>query len=175
MDIKFFLDVLKFTLSGLIVIISAFFILKSRFSFNNKFASTLKQLPSTAKEVITFKLQAYERLTLFIERINPTSLIIRLHEPNMLAFHIQGLLLSEIRAEYQHNITQQLYVNSETWLLIKRVKEDTISIINMACSQLSETSSAVDLSKLVFTRLASLEDSPYDLALSVIKKEMDEM
>ncbi|TAF44749.1 MAG: hypothetical protein EAZ51_07025 [Sphingobacteriales bacterium] len=175
MEIKFLLDILKYTLSGLLVIIGAYFILRNQFNFNHNLALGTKQATPISKDVIALKLQAYERLTLFIERINPTSLILRLHQPGMYALHLQGLLLSEIRAEYQHNITQQLYVNNDTWLLIKRVKDDTIAIINVACSQLTETSSSVDLSKMVFARLAALDDSPYDLALSVIKKEMEEM
>ncbi|TAE39816.1 MAG: hypothetical protein EAY66_02430 [Sphingobacteriales bacterium] len=175
MEIKFLLDILKYTLSGLLVIIGAYFILRNQFNFSNKVGLNLKQATPLSKDVIVLKLQAYERLTLFIERINPTSLILRLHQPGMYALHLQGLLLSEIRAEYQHNITQQLYVNETTWLLIKRVKDDTITIINAACAQLNESSSAIDLSKMVFARLASLDDSPYDLALSVIKQEMDEM
>jgi hypothetical protein len=174
MEITFLLDVLKYTLSGLLVIIGAYFILRNKLLFSRLATQSPQQIP-LSKDVIALKLQAYERLILFVERINPAHLIIRLHQPGMFALHIQALLLSEIRAEYQHNITQQLYVSADTWLLIKRVKEDTIAIINMACTQLNENSSAIDLSKMVFARLAALEDSPYDLALSVIKKEMEEM
>jgi hypothetical protein len=130
---------------------------------------------STTKEFIALKLQAFERLILFIERIHPANIFVRLHIPGMSALDMQSLILNEIRAEYQHNITQQLYVTADTWVLIKRVKEDTLTIVNGAATQLDESASAVDLSKLVFGQLSTFEDSPYDLALRVIKTEMEEL
>lgn len=173
MEINLLLDILKYTLSGLLVVLPVYFLIKQQLN-NTKTATTLTAKTLT-KDVISLKLQAYERATLLIERINPPSMFIRLYTPGMSAIEMQTLILSEIRAEYQHNITQQLYLNTSTWALIKRVKEDTCTIINAAANQLPQNASAVELSKLVFARLSTLEESPYDLALQVIKNEMLEM
>ncbi len=174
MGINILFDILKYTVSGCLVVLSAYFLLKNRLLFNTNIKTSNEKLILT-KDIIVLKLQAFERLTLFIERINPLNIFVRLYEPGMLVKEMQGLILAEIRAEYQHNITQQLYVNTDTWILIKRVKDDTISIVNTASQQLNPEATAVDLSKLVFNRLSGFEVSPYDLALRVIKTEMGEM
>lgn len=172
MVINILLDILKYTVSGCLVVIGAYFLFKNR--FDNGSANKISEANTPlSKDIIALKLQAFERLTLFIERINPLNIFVRLYQPGMLVKEMQGLILAEIRAEYQHNITQQLYVNTDTWVLIKRVKDDTIGIVNTATQQLDPQATAVDLSKLVFNRLSGLEESPYDLALRVIKTEME--
>ena len=174
MELNFLLDILKYTVSGWLVVLGAYLLYKyakpSSTTINNAVSSV-----ASSKDFIALKLQAFERLILFIERIHPANIFLRLHLPGMSASEIQTLIINEIRAEYQHNITQQLYVSSDTWSLVKRVKEDTITLINGAINQLDISASAVDLSKLVFGQLSVLEESPYDLALRVIKTELQEL
>ena len=174
MGINILFDILKYTVSGCLVLLGAYFLFKNRLILSTNIKTSDEKL-GLPKDMVVLKLQAFERLTLFIERINPLNIFVRLYQPGMLVKEMQGLILAEIRAEYQHNITQQLYVNTDTWILIKRVKDDTISIVNTASQQLNPEATAVDLSKLVFNRLSGFEESPYDLALRVIKTEMGEM
>jgi hypothetical protein len=174
MGINLLLDILKYTVSGWLVVLGAYLLYKNHRPVAGNSASTHQSI-SSSKDFIALKLQAFERLILFIERIHPANIFVRLHLPGMSAIEMQSLILNEIRAEYQHNITQQLYVSTDTWTLIKRVKEDTITIINGAVNQLDNSASAVDLSKLVFGQLSTLDESPYDLALRIIKTEMEEL
>jgi len=103
-------------------------------------------------------------------------MLIRLHTPGMSAREMQGLIISDIRAEYQYNISQQIYVSDRAWATVKQVKEDTISMINSAVNALPENSSAVDLSRAVLGHLANLEtENPYDLALSIVKGDMQSL
>ena len=174
MELNFLLAILKYTISGWLVVLGAYLLYKyakpSTTTINNAVFSV-----ASSKDFIALKLQAFERLILFIERIHPANIFLRLHLPGMSAVEIQSMILNEIRAEYQHNITQQLYVTADTWSLIKRVKEDTVTIINEAIYQLDGSASAVDLSKIVFGNLSALEVTPYDIALRVIKTEMEEL
>ncbi|WP_245584810.1 hypothetical protein [Pedobacter glucosidilyticus] len=172
--LTFLLDVLKYTLSGFFVILGSYFLFKSQFDayYNLK---ELEYRSSVLKDVLPLRLQAYERMTLFIERINPSNLLLRLHVSGMSAKEMQNLILTEVRAEYQHNLAQQIYLTNDAWQIIKRVKDDTISIINSAVKNLPADASAVDLSKVVFSRLDSIEENPYELALLVIKKDIQEM
>jgi hypothetical protein len=125
------------------------------------------------KYTLPLRLQAYERTVLFLERINPESMLIRLHVPGMSALDMQGLIISDIRAEYQHNISQQIYVSDSAWKTVKKVKEDTISMINSAVKALPENASSVDLSRSVLSHLANLEtENPYELALQIVKGDM---
>lgn len=175
MDISlFFIDLIKFTLAGLFVFFTAFFVLKNHFdSYYNLKSLEYKSL--VAKDVLPLKLQAYERMTLFVERINPANMMLRLHQPGMSAAEIQALILAEVKAEYQHNITQQLYISAEAWNIIKRVKDDTIVLVNGAISAISQDATAVDLSKHLFAKLSQLEENPYDLAITVLRNDLSEL
>lgn len=175
MDISvFFFDLLKYTLSGIFVFFTAYFVLKSHFdTYYNIKALEYKSL--VAKDVLPLKLQAYERMTLFIERINPSNLMLRLHQPGMSAREMQSLVLAEVKAEYQHNISQQLYISKDAWNIIKRVKDDTIGLVNHAIGGLPTEATAVELSKIVFVKLDELEENPYDLALLVMKNDLQDI
>jgi len=170
----FILDVLKFTLSGLLIIFAAYFLIKNQFD-NYYNVKELEYKTLVVKDILPLKLQAYERMTLFIERINPANLLVRLHISGMSAKEMQNLILSELRAEYQHNISQQLYISTDAWNIIKRVKEDTTSLINISMAGLHPESSAVDLSKIIFAKLTELKENPYDLALLVMKNDIQEL
>jgi hypothetical protein len=175
MDISiFFFDVLKYTLSGLFVFFAAYFLIKNQFDtyYNLK---ELEYKTIVVKDILPLKLQAYERMTLFVERINPANLLVRLHISGMDAREMQNLILTEIRAEYQHNISQQLYISNDAWGIIKRVKEDTINLVNQSIANLHPEASAVDLSKVIFNRLSEVEENPFDLALLVLKRDIQEL
>src|SRR5690606_7484094 len=108
------------------------------------------------KEVLPLRLQAYERLVLLVERINPANMLLRLLEPGLSAKDFQHVLIDEIRAEYQHNITQQLYVSDTTWAVTKRIKDNTVALIRNAGAGLPATASAKELSTVILAHIAEL-------------------
>ncbi len=91
--LTFLLDVLKYTLSGFFVILGSYFLFKSQFDayYNLK---ELEYRSSVLKDILPLRLQAYERMTLFIERINPSNLLLRLHVSGMSAKEMQNLILT---------------------------------------------------------------------------------
>jgi ribosomal protein S3AE len=101
-------------------------------------------------------------------------MLVRVHVAGTTVKEIQQFLLSEIRTEYQHNITQQLYVSAQAWIVIARIKDDTISMINNTASSLAPDASSVELSKIILTHLAGLEDNPYDAGLMLLKHDMQQ-
>lgn len=122
--------------------------------------------------VLPSRLQAYERMTLFLERISPQNLLIRLSASGMLAREFHQLLLSEIRNEYNHNVSQQVYMSEEVWNLIKNAKEDLIVSINDAASEMAMESSSLDLSKKIFEKAVNKQVDPIAHALTELKKEI---
>ncbi|WP_353138795.1 hypothetical protein [Pseudopedobacter sp.] len=167
-------DVLKLVIAGAILIFLIYFVFRGYFDrYQNIQVRNYKVILN--KELLPLRLQALERMTLFIERINPSNLLLRLHTPGMTAKQMQILVLEDIRAEYQHNVTQQLYLSSEAWSIVKRVKDDTVTLINTSINELPDGSSAVELSKIVFAKLETLEQSPYDLAMMVVKSQYQEL
>lgn len=167
----FFVDVLKFVLSGTLVVYIAWLIIKSEIDKMNQ--SKLIELKKASLETtLPLRLQAYERLALFIERINPSNMLVRVHVSGTTVREIQQFLIDEIRTEHQHNITQQLYVSTQAWAVTNRIKEDTISLINNTAAGLSPEASSLELSKVILTHLAGLEESPYDAGLMLLKHDM---
>ncbi len=128
---------------------------------------------TTGKEVVlTLRLQACERLVLFLERITPHNLILRVHGPDMTAAQLQASLIRTVREEFEYNLSQQLYIKSQTWELIRSAKEETIRQINMAGSNLKEGGSSRDLAGALLQLSLSQEISPVTTAIEAVKQEI---
>ena len=82
--------------------------------------------------ILPNRLQAYERICLFLERISPPNLLLRLNSPGYSAREFHKLLLDEIRNEYNHNVSQQIYMSEEVWNMVRNGKEDLVIMINEA-------------------------------------------
>lgn len=165
------LEILKYILPSIIVFITALFIMK-RFMDNEYRKLMLEVRKNHHKTTTPLRLQAYERFILFLERISPNNLVTRVHKPGMSAQLLQSSLITTVKKEFEHNLTQQIYVSSSSWQTIKKAKDDVIKIINMAASQLPEDASGVDLGKKIFEIVVQTELSPTKLAVEVIKKEI---
>ncbi|MFM8738972.1 MAG: hypothetical protein ACKOC0_02070 [Cytophagales bacterium] len=138
----------------------------------------LKKLDVRGRSVDTIlpsRLQAYERMTLFLERISPQNLLIRLNNPAFSAKDFQKVLLDEIRSEYNHNASQQVYMSEEVWSQIKNAKEDLIILINEAASRLMPDAKSIDLSKKIFEMAMEKKVDLVSLALSELKKEIQQV
>ncbi len=124
--------------------------------------------------ILPARLQAYERITLFLERIAPQNLLMRLSDANYSARDFQKLLLDEIRNEYNHNVSQQVYMSEEVWDMVKNAKEDLILMINDAASQMTNESRSIDLSRKIFEVALDKKVDPMGHALSELKKEIQQ-
>ncbi|MFT5778332.1 MAG: hypothetical protein ACI837_001288 [Crocinitomicaceae bacterium] len=121
------------------------------------------------------RVEAYQRSVLLMERIHPNSLVMRHQNPGLPAMAMQVKLLESIRQEYEHNIAQQLFVSLPAWELVKKSKEETIKIIHLAGKQMSETSMALDLSAKIFEIVAEVGTMPTEIAVDVLKKELQDL
>jgi hypothetical protein len=122
--------------------------------------------------VLPNRLHAYERMTLFLERMSPQNLLVRLNTGSIPAKEFQQLLLAEVRNEYNHNVSQQVYISEEVWELIKSAKEDLIVSINDAASAIGEEATSLDLSKKIFEKSMGKTVDPLAHALSELKREI---
>jgi hypothetical protein len=105
--------------------------------------TTMSSTPSSFQ----LQLAAYERLILLSERIALPSLINRLNGQGLSSREMQGLLTETIKQEFDHNVTQQIYVSAEAWDAVRNLKEQNIFIVNQVASFLPPDSSATDLNK----------------------------
>lgn len=122
--------------------------------------------------VLPIRLQAYERMCLFLERISPNNLVVRLNDSAYNAKQFQQILLAEIRNEYNHNLSQQVYMSDEAWDAVKNAKEAVITVINQAGEELSEEAKGVALAKKVFEKMLEKEQDPIAHALVLVKNEI---
>ncbi|RDC54867.1 hypothetical protein DU508_18780 [Pedobacter chinensis] len=125
--------------------------------------------------ILPLRLQAHERLIIFTDRINPANLLVRLHQQGIGIAALQAGILNEVRSEYQHNITQQLYVNSGTWNVVRKLKDDTIAMINNAVQGLPTDANGIELSKAILQHMAGIDENPYDLTIELIKKDIQKL
>ncbi|MBS1487196.1 MAG: hypothetical protein JST43_06365 [Bacteroidetes bacterium] len=138
----------------------------------------LKKLEVRSRSIETIlpaRLQAYERITLFLERISPQNLLIRLNNPAYTVHDFQKILLDEIRNEYNHNVSQQVFMSEEVWALVKNAKEDLIIVINDAASQLNHDAPCFDLSKKIFESMMERKIDTIGHSLSELKKEIQQI
>ncbi|HAA12451.1 MAG TPA: hypothetical protein DCE41_12430 [Cytophagales bacterium] len=136
--------------------------------------SALEIQLKSKETVLPLRLQAYERLTLLIERLNPNNLLVRLFDGSLSARQFQQVLLREIRDEFNHNLSQQIYVSEEAWNLVKNVREDLVMLINGAVTALPDDAPALELSKAVLQAYGNRDNELGSYALSQLKSEIQE-
>ena len=125
--------------------------------FNKQLKENDKELINhKAKTYLPLKIQAYERAILFLERIDPNNLIIRIHKPSMNAAKLHLEILKQIREEYNHNMSQQIYISPKSWAELIKGKEETIQIPNTALGQLKNDANSIELSTKIFEIIAKL-------------------
>ncbi|ACU05799.1 hypothetical protein [Pedobacter heparinus] len=168
---KFLTDAAVLVIGGVATVSAGYYLIRDdiRNYFRLKFATQKKE---ENPQLLSLRLQAHERLIVFIERINPSNLFIRLHQQGISVQELQATILNEIRAEYQHNVTQQLYISSATWNVVKQLKDDTIAMVNNGVENLSPDATGVDLSRKILQHMTGIENNPYDLTLDLIKNDI---
>jgi hypothetical protein len=134
------------------------------------------QIPDSGSEelkvLLPLRLQACERFVLFLERINPNNLLLRVSQPGQGARELHALIIRTIREEFEYNLSQQLYVSQGTWELIRSAKEEAISLVNRAADRLPEGSTAADLSRAILDLSMERDKLPSAKAIDAVKREI---
>lgn len=158
--------------TGAIVFATAFYILKT-FINNENNKQLLDYKTQNLKLITPIKLQAYERIILFLERISPNSLIVRLQVSGMKCHQFHVEMLSLIRAEFEHNLSQQIYMSDSAWEVAISAKENVIRLINIAADCVEKDSDAIELSKAIMEQWIKLNPTPIKTAIIFIKNEVN--
>lgn len=172
------------------LIVAALLIFGAVFYFTNKWVEVQREkilasrIPSKEikqqgtdlkRHFFPLQVDAYQRMVLFLERIAPNNMIIRLSNPGLPARAFQQKLLENIRQEYDHNLAQQIFISKNAWSNVQSSKEEIVKIINMAAINLGDTALANDLSKNIFEITAQLKAQPTDLAIDILKTELNQL
>ena len=121
---------------------------------------------------LPLRLQAYERMCLFLERISPSNLLIRLAPAASTSIELQQILLSDIREEYNHNVAQQMYMSNNAWEQITNAMNEIVADINNASAEIASDAPASDLAKKIFAHVIEKNVQPSSFALNVLKDEI---
>lgn len=163
------IELLSYTLPAIItgIVAYSFFHLNLKNDADKRKYLLLKELHKVA---LPMRLQAYERMVLYLERINPAKLLIRIAPLSDDKTAYENLLIQQIEQEFEHNLTQQIYITEDCWTVISTAKNTIIQNIRKAAmSDKVETSN-----KLREVILSDLLDkpSPSYVAISYLKAEV---
>lgn len=164
-------DLVMILAPALMVFFTVYYILKKFFENEQK-----KRMLDLRKEnmnlVTPVRLQAYERLVLFLERINPESLILRVHKDGLNAKQFHVLLLKSIREEYEHNITQQMYVSTGSWNMVTNAKNNIVKLCNIALHDCEPSDSSLIMSRKMVDAVEKADGLPTTVAINYLKDEV---
>jgi hypothetical protein len=168
------LDILKYILPSAVVFVVVYFVLKA--FLDNEQKRKLLEIKMKGQSVVTpIRLQAYERIVLFLERISFNNLVMRVNKSGMTSGQLHASLLLNIRNEYEHNLSQQIYISSKAWQAVKDAKEAVIKIINSAASEIKNESSSTDLAAKILELSIQEKLGPVEKAIEYIKAEINQL
>lgn len=164
------LEIIKITVPALIVFFTVYYLMKTYLDKQYQLrALEFKQNQSNL--TVPSRLQAYERLSLFCERIAIPSLMLRLREDNQTNAALRLAMLLTIQQEFEYNITQQVYVSEQLWQIIKISRDNTVMDINGLYEQVDPKGPSVELASVLLSQAESQSVNSLNMALSAIKKE----
>ena len=170
MDTTKLLEILSYTLPSLITGGVAYYLFLEYFKDQQKTRRWLL-MKENQKNALPLRLQAFERMVLFLERINPTKLLIRIAPLSDDKFDYENLVISHIEQEFEHNLTQQIYMTDECWTIIVTAKNATIQMIRKAAMS-DRVDSADKLREVILSDLME-KATPSSAALSYLKNEVN--
>lgn len=157
-----------------IVFGTAYFFL-NKLSEKEQRVASIELRKERQKMMLPNRVDAYQRMVLFLERISPNSLVMRVHNPSFAAAQFQAELLRNIREEFEHNVAQQIFISPQAWDMVKNSKEETIKIIHIAASQMNDTSTGTELASKIFEISSQVNPLPTEIAGRFLKEELQKL
>ncbi len=167
-------DILKITIPALLVFLTAWILLRNMIR-NDQDKRRQELILQNSKTITPIRLQAYERIILFLERISLESLLVRVSSSDMTVNQLHTALLSAIRSEFEHNLSQQIYMSPQAWEVVKNARSNMIKIINSEAEKMAATSSGMLLSKKLLEKIMELDKEPTRAAIDYVKAEIARM
>jgi hypothetical protein len=157
-----------------IIFLFVYYMLKS---FFDQFEKQRKQELHLkfSEQTLPLRLQAYERLALFLERISPESMVIRINRPGMSVLDLHRALLQSVRDEYEHNLSQQIYVSAQAWSMVNAARQSMLQLVSECASELKPDEPSTELATDILDEFASISDDPLSVAIDFLRSEAREL
>jgi hypothetical protein len=154
-------------------VFAASYLLVQKFLTNEQKRREHELKKGTLSTLTPLKIQAYERIVIFLERIHPNSIVVRVNKHGMSAHQLHQELVKTIKSEYEHNLSQQIYISHNSWELIKTAKEEIIKLVNISATKVPHDNSSNDLAMMILNITANVDKKmPNEVALEYVKKEV---
>lgn len=164
------IEILKYCVPALCVLLTTWLVMHKFYqSEAEKRLWELKRL--SQKEISPLRMRAYERLALLLERTTPEHMFLDLNLAEMTILQVQQHLMRTIRMEYDHNLSQQIYVSEEVWTAILASREQMVAFINSVAQQMPKDSSALDFAKVMITAYAANGETTNEKAMQLLRSE----
>ncbi len=165
------IDFLVYLAPSLLVFFTTWFLVR-RFLQRESAIKAMELRTAQQKDLIPLRLQAYERLSIYLERISPQAMLLTQFEQGMDVRDFQQHLLAMIREEFEHNYAQQIYISPALWKVVRQAKEETARQIMRAASGADQQAPGYELSKHFFEIFPDPEAYPTQKALNILKAEV---
>ncbi|WP_188051042.1 hypothetical protein [Flavobacterium sp. GP15] len=172
MDSTKIIEIIAYSLPSIITGAVAYFLLNSYFKEQQNTKRWLLQ-KDNQPSILPLRLQAYERLTLLMERVNPSQLMVRINPISEDKTDYQNFVIAQIEQEFEHNLSQQIYVSEECWSIVITAKNATIQMIRLTTKN-EKVTNADTLREMVIGDLME-KHAPSTTALSFLKNEVSQL
>jgi flagellar biosynthesis/type III secretory pathway protein FliH len=133
----------------------------------------INNVAEVRKELLPRILQAYERLTLLLERVSPEAIVLREQHQGMNSMMFHSQLLKVVRSEFDHNLAMQVYVPAKTWELIEKARTELLRIINSSAASVNPESSSIELGRVIIENSTGDVKYYFKKALEALKKDVE--
>ena len=165
------MDILKIVLPAILVLLTAYLLIDKLLS--NEIKRRNFELRKESLATLTpIRLRAYERLVLVLERTTPATLILNVAKPGMTNMDLHTELLTGIRQEFSHNLSQQIYVSNEIWTCIRSAQESLLRLVNTCASKCNPANTANELAERIIQVYNASDQTPTEVAIDLLKKEV---
>jgi hypothetical protein len=170
----FILEILKLSVPALIVFITVDSVLRRHF-LNESMKRSEHGVEEKRKSLLPIQLQAYERLMLYLERMAPEHLFPRLHEPGVPVGALHMQIIASIQQEFEHNLSQKLYVSDQAWKTTIQAKEDMTAMYQAAYKKMPQTGGISEYIQEVQNIIDEFGVHPTQFASVVLKDELNKL
>ncbi|MBQ7192104.1 MAG: hypothetical protein IJS00_04440 [Paludibacteraceae bacterium] len=163
-------QIIGFTIPALVVFACVWVVLGYQYRAEDK--KRLWELQrASAKEITQIRLRAYERLVLLLERTEPEHLLVDMDINSLSIIDMQRSLLRTVRMEFDHNLSQQVYVSDRVWEHILQARDEMASFISTMAQQMPKDSTSLQYAQVLLTAYRNNGITPHQTALNLIKEE----
>lgn len=166
------LFLLAFAVSAFILFLILFYRIWMTYIQHKERGWAFQMRADNNKALSSLRITACERVIIMLERITPTSLVMRQNMRTQSASTLQLELIKSVREEFELNVSLQLYVSDDTWNKVKNAKDEVLELVRIAFSKLPENATGIDLSKEVFQIEAMTGNQKISEALRAVKNEI---